>query len=129
MECKIPYLPNQKEGIDFPPFLFSEIKSEDQSVIFDDRHGLKLYFAALGDMLAVRSKIRTPEQRSKKMINEEMTIMNLQMAIKKEEFKKNLKTKPGFHEGYMKVDVKVKDRPPHDCWLSTSDVDVNDSFF
>ena len=75
-----------------------------------------------------RSKIRTPEQRSKKMINEEMTIMNLQMAIKKEEFKKNLKTKPVFREAYMKVDVKVKDRPPHDCWLSTSAVDVNNSF-
>ncbi len=76
--------------------------------------------------MAGRSKIRTPEQRSKKMINEEMTIMNLQMAIKKEEFKKNLKTKPVFREAYMKVDVK--DRPPHDCWLSTSVVDVTDSF-
>ncbi len=67
--------------------------------------------------MAGRSKIRTSEQRSKKKINEEMTILNLQMAIKKEEFKKNLKITPGFHEGYMKVDVK--DRPPHDCWLST----------
>ena len=67
--------------------------------------------------MAGRSKIRTPEQRSKKKINEEMTILNLQMAIKKEEFKKNLKTKPVFNEGYMKVDVK--DRQPHDCWLST----------
>ncbi len=60
------------------------------------------------------------------MINEEMTIMNLQMAIKKEEFKKNLKTKPVFREAYVKVDVK--DPPPHDCWLSTSVADVTDSF-
>ena len=94
--------------------------------MFCDRHALKLYFGVLGGMLAGRSKIRTPEQRSKKMINEEMTIMNLQMAIKKEEFKKNLKTKPVFRETYMKVDVK--DRPPHDCWLSTSVADVNNSF-
>ena len=85
-----------------------------------------MYFAVLGDMLAGRSKIRTPEQRSKKKINEEMTILNLQMAIKKEEFKKNLKTKPVFRETYMKVDVK--DRLPHDCWLSTSVADVNNSF-
>ncbi len=88
----------------------------------DDIHGLKLYFAVLGDIMVVRSKIRTPDQRSKKMINEERTIMNLKLAVKKEEFKKNSKTKPRFHEGCMKVDIK--DRPPHDCWLPTSYVDV-----
>ncbi len=88
----------------------------------DDIHGLKLYFAISGDIMVVRSKIRTPEQRSKKMINEERTIMNLKLAVKKEEFKKNSKTKPRFHEGYIKVNIK--DRPPHDCWLRTSDVDV-----
>jgi len=69
-----------------------------------------------------RSKIRTPEQRAKKMINEERTIMNLQLAIKKEELKNNPKTNARFHEGYIKVDIKVS--PPHDCWLSTSNVGV-----
>ena len=88
----------------------------------DDRHGLKLYFVVLGDIMIGRSKIRTPEQRSKKMLNEERTIMNLKLAVKKEEFKKNTKTKPRFHEEYVKVDIK--DRPPHDCWLSTLNVDV-----
>ena len=56
------------------------------------------------------------------MINEERTIMNLQLAVKKEELKKKPKTKPRFHESYLKVDIKV--RPPHDCWLSTSNVSV-----
>ena len=88
----------------------------------DDRHGLKLYFVVLGDIMIGRSKIRTPEQRSKKMLNEERVIMNLELAVKKEEFKNNPKTKPRFHEGYIKVDIS--DRPPHDCWLSTSNVDV-----
>jgi len=88
----------------------------------DDRHDLKLYFVVLGNIMMGRSKIRTPEQRSKKMLNEEWTIMNLKLAIKKEEFKKNTKTKPRFHEVHIKADIK--DRPSHDCWLSTSDVDV-----
>ena len=52
-----------------------------------------------------RSKIRTPEQRSKKMLNEESTIMNLELAVKKEEFKKNAKTEPLLHEEYNKVDI------------------------
>ncbi len=71
----------------------------------DDRHGLKLYFFVLGDIMIGRSKIRTPEQRSKKMINEERTIMNLKLAVKKEEFKKNAKTEPLLHEEYNKVDI------------------------
>ena len=71
------------------------------------------------------SKVRTPEQRSKKMINEERTIIDLQMAIKKEKFKMNPKTKPRFHEGYVKVDVK--EIPPHDCWLSTADVKTSNN--
>ena len=70
-----------------------------------------------------RSKIQTPEQRSKKMLNEERVIMDLQMAIKKEESRKNLKTKPKFELNVK----KVKDKPLHDCWLSTSYVSVNDS--
>jgi hypothetical protein len=34
--------------------------------------------------MMVISKIRTPEQRSKKMINEGRAIMDLELAIKKE---------------------------------------------
>jgi len=33
------------------------------------------------------AKTRTPEQVSKKMINEERTIMDLELAIKKEQFR------------------------------------------
>ena len=43
-------------------------------------------------------KIRTPEQRSRKMLKEENTILNLEMAIKKEQFRKTQKTKQGFYE-------------------------------
>ena len=39
-------------------------------------------------MMSNRSKIRTPEERSKKMIKEEKTIVDLELAVKKEKFKK-----------------------------------------
>ena len=65
-------------------------------------------------MMVDISKIRTPEQRSKKMLNEERTIIDLQLAIKKEQFQISLKTRPEFHEGYDKVDP-----PLHDCWVHT----------
>ena len=76
--------------------------------MFNDRHGLKLYFVVLGDIMIGRSKIRTPEQRTKKMLNEESTIMNLELAVKKEEFKMNAKTKPRFHE---RSKFDIEDRP------------------
>jgi hypothetical protein len=63
--------------------------------------------------MEVRSKIRTPEQRTKKMLNEERTILNLHLAIKKEVFKNNLKIKPAFPESY----IKVTDITPQDCVL------------
>jgi len=44
------------------------------------------------------SKIRTSEEITKKMLDEEKTIVNLDLAIKKEEFKNNSKTKPEFRE-------------------------------
>ena len=34
------------------------------------------------------SKIRTPEQRTKKMLDEERVIMDLELAVKKEKFRK-----------------------------------------
>ena len=34
------------------------------------------------------SEIRTPEQRTKKMLNEERTIMDLELAVKKAKFRK-----------------------------------------
>jgi hypothetical protein len=41
-----------------------------------------------------KSKIRTPEQKSRKMLKEEKIIIDLELAIKKEQFKKTPKTKP-----------------------------------
>ena len=35
------------------------------------------------------TKLRSPEQQLKKMLNEEKMILGLELAIKKEEFKKN----------------------------------------
>lgn len=57
-----------------------------------------MYFTELEDMMLDTSKIRTPEQRSRKMLREERIIMNLEMAIKKEEFRDTQKPKPVFHE-------------------------------
>jgi hypothetical protein len=73
-----------------------------------------LYFAVLEDIVIDRVKIRTPEQRTKKMLNEERTVIDLQLAIKKEQFRNYLNTRPEFHEGYEKVD-----KSPHDCWVFT----------
>ena len=44
------------------------------------------------------SKIRTPEQKSRKMLKEENTILNLELAIKKELFRKTQNTKLGLYE-------------------------------
>jgi len=38
-------------------------------------------------------KIRTPEQKSRKMLKEENTILNLEMAIKKRTIQKDTKKK------------------------------------
>ena len=43
------------------------------------------------------SKMRTPEQKSKKMLKEEMTLLDLEMAIKKEQFRMT-QSKPKFNE-------------------------------
>ena len=42
--------------------------------------------------------MRTPEQKSRKMLKEERMIIHLEMAIKKEEFRDKQKTKLEFHE-------------------------------
>ena len=47
-------------------------------------------------MMIDNSKIRTPEQISKKMLNEERTIIDLQLAIKKEQFKNHLKSRTHY---------------------------------
>ena len=44
------------------------------------------------------SKIRTPEQKSRKMLKEENTILNLELAIKKEQFRMTQKTQLGLYE-------------------------------
>jgi hypothetical protein len=65
-------------------------------------------------------KTRTPEQVSKKMINEERTIMDLELAIKKEQFRNTLIDKTEFGEEY----TKVTETTPHEldmsavCWCS-----------
>jgi hypothetical protein len=66
------------------------------------------------------TKRRTPQQVSKKMINEERLIIDLELAIKKEQFRNILIEKYDFDEGY----TKVTDTTPHEidmsavCWGS-----------
>ena len=66
--------------------------------------------------MIARIKTRTPEQRSKKRFNEERTIIDLELAIKKERFKNNYKERPAFDEGY----TKVSDKMPHELDMSTA---------
>jgi len=40
-----------------------------------------------------KSKIRTPEQKSRKMLKEEKTIMDLELAVKKRTIQKDHKNK------------------------------------
>ncbi len=44
--------------------------------------------------------MRTPEQKSKKTLNEEMIILDLEMAIKKEQFRKTRNKTPEFRDDY-----------------------------
>jgi hypothetical protein len=44
------------------------------------------------------TEMRTPEQKSRKMLKEERMIIHLEMAIKKEEFRDKQKTKLEFLE-------------------------------
>jgi len=60
------------------------------------------------------SRTRTPEEISKKMINEERIIMDLELAIKKEQFRNTLMAKYGFDEGC----AKVTDAAPHELDMS-----------
>jgi len=66
------------------------------------------------------AKTRTPEQVSKKMINEERTIMDLELAIKKEQFRNTLIEKPEFDEGCTKVTDTASHKPDMYslCWRS-----------
>lgn len=73
-----------------------------------------MYLVASEDIVVNMSEIRTPEQRMKKMIKEERTIVDLQMAIKKEQFRNYMITRHEFNEKYDKVDT-----PQHDCWVFT----------
>jgi len=45
-----------------------------------------------------KSKIRSPEQKLRKMLKEERIIIDLELAIKKEQFRNIQKTKQGFYE-------------------------------
>ena len=48
--------------------------------------------------MSIQSKTRTPEQKLRKMLKEEEIIMGLELAIKKEQFRKSQKRKPEFRE-------------------------------
>jgi len=50
------------------------------------------------------SKIRSPEQKSRKMLKEETIIVDLEMAIKKERFRKTQKRTPEFVHDVPTVD-------------------------
>jgi hypothetical protein len=54
------------------------------------------------------SKIRTPEQKSRKMLKEETTIIDLEMAIKKERFRKTQKRTPEFVHEVPTVDKSLQ---------------------
>ncbi len=54
------------------------------------------------------SKMRTPEQKSRKMLKEETTIIDLEMAIKKELFRKAQKRTPGLDHEAPTVDTSFK---------------------
>ena len=75
----------------------------------------------IGKWMSDMSKIRTPEQKSKKMLKEEMIILDLEMAIKKEQFRNTQKTKPGFQE--MPRENKVRQRVS----VSVHETDVKSS--
>ena len=66
------------------------------------------------------TKTRTSEQVSKKMINEERTIMDLELAIKKERFRNTLIEKPEFNEGCTNVTDTASQKPKlySVCWRS-----------
>jgi len=51
------------------------------------------------------TEMRTPEQKSRKMLKEERMIIHLEMAIKKEEFRDRQKRELQFHE--IHVENKV----------------------
>ncbi len=59
------------------------------------------------------TKFRTPEQKVRKSMNEQRLILDLQMAIKKEQFRNFLTPETGFNERYEKV-TQVS----HDCCLT-----------
>ncbi len=52
--------------------------------------------------------MRTPEQKSRKMLKEETIIVDLEMAIKKELFRKAQKITPGFDHEAPTVDTSFK---------------------
>ena len=54
-------------------------------------------------------KMRTPEQKSRKMLNEEMTLMGLEMAIKKEQFRIAKYPQPQFREILVEKEVTQVD--------------------
>ncbi len=58
-------------------------------------------------MMLDNSKIRTPEERSRKMLKEEKTVIDLELAVKKEETKSKNKAGKLLKEEKTIVDLEL----------------------
>jgi hypothetical protein len=62
-------------------------------------------------MISSSPKIRTTEQKLKKMLKEEQVILDLELAIKKEQFRRSQKTPRGFYERPIEIKNKPAESP------------------
>ena len=70
--------------------------------------------------MPMNSRMRTPEQKSRKMLKEENTILDLELAIKKELYKMNQKTKLAL------IEESTEDKDPQTA-ASVNEKDVKTS--
>ncbi len=69
------------------------------------------------------SQLRTPEQQSRKMLNEEKMIIDLELAIKKEQFKQSQKPKRKFYKDTMAdKDSKMESVPINETNLKINHI-------
>ena len=61
-------------------------------------------------MISSSPKLRTTEQKLRKMLKEEKGILDLELAIKKEQFRKSQKIQNGFYE--RPVEIKNSQMAP-----------------
>ncbi len=67
------------------------------------------------------SQLRSPEQQSRKMLNEEKMIIDLELAIKKEQFKKSQKPKRELY----KVTMEDKDSQMDSVSINGTNLKIN----